>query len=73
MAAFDLTKSHFFLIVTSANTLLLVSSQFRNGNFNIMKWWKLHENELPYWSAAIKKVVLIQPSSAASERILNFF
>ncbi len=32
--------------------------------------WQLHENELPGWASVVKKVILVQPSSAASERFV---
>ncbi len=34
--------------------------------------WQLHENELPGWASVVKKVILGQPSSAASERVVFF-
>ncbi len=34
--------------------------------------WQLHENELPGWASVVKKVILVQPSSAASERVVFF-
>ncbi len=37
-----------------------------NDNFDVLKWWQLHENELPGWAS---EVILVQPSSAASERV----
>ena len=40
-----------------------------NSDFDILEWWKLHEAELPHWSSAVKKGLLLQPSSAASERV----
>ena len=39
--------------------------------FNILEWWKLNAPELPKLSAAARKVFLIQPSSAASERVFS--
>ena len=36
-----------------------------------MEWWKFHAERLPYWSSAVKKVLLVQPSSAASERVFS--
>lgn len=42
-----------------------------HGEFNILEWWKLHENELPNWASTAKKVILIQPSSAAAERVFS--
>ena len=38
-------------------------------NVNILEWWKRHEQDLPYWSSALKDVLLVQPSSAASEQV----
>ena len=34
-----------------------------------LQWWQ--HNDLPYWSSAGRKVVLVQPSSAASERLFS--
>ena len=35
------------------------------------QWWKNHESELPNWSTACKAALLIQPSSAAAERVFS--
>ena len=34
------------------------------------KWWS-RRNDLPHWQEAVKKLVLVQPSSAASERVFS--
>ena len=34
-------------------------------------WWKTHERELPKWSNACKLALLVQPSSAAAERVFS--
>ena len=34
-------------------------------------WWKANASELPHWSSATSIVILIQPSSAASERVFS--
>ena len=34
-----------------------------------LEWWKLNSTGLPDWSNAVKKVLTIQPSSAAAERV----
>ena len=39
--------------------------------FDISEWWKRNASDLPNWSAAAKKILLIQPSSAASERVFS--
>ena len=40
-------------------------------HFDILEWWTLNAPELPKWSAAARKIFLIQPSSAASERAFS--
>ena len=35
------------------------------------RWWKENEAELPFWSAAAKLILLMQPSSASSERVFS--
>ncbi len=36
-----------------------------------LDWWRKHENELPLWSKACKTVLVVQPSSAAAERVFS--
>ena len=36
-----------------------------------LEWWKLNATALPYWSNAVKKVLAIQHSSAAAERVFS--
>ena len=33
-----------------------------------VEWWCGHEEQLPRWASAVKQVILVQPSSAMSER-----
>jgi hypothetical protein len=40
-------------------------------HFNILEWWKLNAPELPKWSVAARKIFLIHPSSAVSERVFS--
>ena len=37
-----------------------------------VKWWSDHEMALPSWSTAVKKMLLVQPSSASAERVFSF-
>ena len=37
----------------------------------VMAWWRNHSSELPHWSNALKKVLLVQPSSATAERVFS--
>ena len=39
--------------------------------FDILEWWKRNASDLPNWSATAKKILLIQPSSAALERVFS--
>ena len=34
-------------------------------------WWSSNSETLPHWSAVVKKVLLVQPSSAAAERVFS--
>ena len=38
-----------------------------------LEWWESNEERLPNWACAFKKLVLVQPSSAAAERASLFF
>ena len=38
---------------------------------DLIAWWKRHAIELPKWANAFKKVVLVQPLSAAAERVFS--
>ena len=49
----------------------LVKSVDIDPNLSCLEWWKLNESPLPGWSAAAHKIFLIQPSSAALERVFS--
>ena len=34
-------------------------------------WWKSHAMELPKWANAFRLVLLVQPSSAAAEKVFS--
>ena len=38
---------------------------------NVLDWWKQNEDVLHNWSSVARKVLLIQPSSAAEERVFS--
>lgn len=42
-----------------------------------LQWWSRNEANLPNWSSVLKKVLLVQPSSASAESVFsimkNFF
>ena len=35
------------------------------------EWWKYHSADLPMWARSFQKIALIQPSSAAAERVFS--
>ena len=36
-----------------------------------LRWWKNNSSSLPHWSALARQVLLVQPSSAAAERVFS--
>ena len=42
-----------------------------NSDFDPLEWWQRNSETLPSWLAAARKVLLIQPSSAATERAVS--
>ena len=39
--------------------------------FSVVDWWKCNCSHLPKWSAAARQILLVQPSSAAAERVFS--
>ena len=42
-----------------------------SSDFSTLEWWKLNSLALPSWSNGVKKVLAIQPLSAAAERVFS--
>ena len=42
-----------------------------SSGIDVIEWWKLHEHELPNWAYAFRLVLLVQPTSAAAERVFS--
>ena len=36
-----------------------------------VEWWRQNEDNLPHWVGAVKMVLLLQPTSAAAERVFS--
>ena len=49
----------------------LAASEDVSSQTDIVEWWKLHEAQLPNWAKACQMVLLVQPSSAAAERVFS--
>lgn len=42
-----------------------------NSEDEKVRWWAAHCETLPHWSALVKQLLLIHPSSAAAERVFS--
>ena len=51
--------------------LYLATATDVSPDINKIEWWKRHEEDLPQWSKCCKMLLLIQPSSAAAERVFS--
>ena len=61
------------LYMAEAEGTRMVEDNLKELSDEKVRWWRNHENTLPHWSQAVKKVLLVQPSSAASERVFSLF
>ena len=34
-----------------------------------LAWWAAHSDTIPHWASVVKKLLVIQPSSASAERV----
>ena len=51
---------------------MAAASEDVSTEIDLIAWWKRHAIELPKWANAFNKVLLVQPSSAAAERVFSF-
>ena len=49
----------------------IASSEDVNPTHDPLEFWKDHQDTLPAWAAAARQILLVQPSSAASERVFS--
>lgn len=49
----------------------LAASEDIDASYDPLEFWKRHRSSLPGWAAALLKVLLVQPSSAAAERVFS--
>lgn len=59
------------LYLATADGTSFVEDDLRKLSDLKVKWWRDHAGALPHWSQAVKKVLLVQPSSAAAERVFS--
>ena len=51
--------------------MYMAASEDISTEIDLIAWWKKHAIELPKWANAFKKLLLVQPSSAAAERVFS--
>ena len=51
--------------------LYLAKAADTDSSVDALEWWKINMKYLPKWASALQKILLIQPSSAASERVFS--
>ena len=49
----------------------LATAEDVSPQIDTCEWWKHHSADIPTWATAFRKVALIQPSSAAAERVFS--
>ena len=49
----------------------IAAAESVDRDFDPLLFWRRHASQLPTWAEALKRVLLIQPSSAASERVFS--
>ena len=70
LIAFPFLKDHTAELKSELPTYIAKAADV-DSSFCPLEWWKLNSSVLPCWSAAVRKVLLVQPSSAASERVFS--
>ncbi len=51
--------------------MYLASAEDVSSHIDPVAWWKSHEADLPNWAKACRLILLVEPYSAASERVLS--
>lgn len=54
-------------------TLKPILEDLSDPNLKIGQFWKLHQDVVPAWAECAKRFLLLQPSSAAIERVWSMF
>ena len=65
--------------ISHVSTFMQASPSFKarrtledvSSKIDIIEWWKSHKHNLPNWAQACRLVLLVQPSSAAAERVFS--
>ena len=49
----------------------LATAEDLSPDYDVVEWWKAHEPDIPNWADVCKLILLVQPSSAAAERVFS--
>ena len=71
LATFPFLNTQSTLNVLKAELPLYLAKADVDSSIDPLDRWKRNANYLPKWVLALQKVLLIQPSSAASERVFS--
>ena len=71
LAAFPFLTSVEIQALKQELPLYQAAAQDVDPSLDPLIFWKHHENDLPTWAKAARHVLLVQPSSAASERVFS--
>ena len=71
LSAFPFFKAQEIELLKAELPLYLAKTADLDSSIDSLEWWKQNASELPSWASAARKVLIVQPSSAASERIFS--
>lgn len=60
-----------FLMLKMNYLTIIAKAADVSAETDTLVWWQRHKGSLPYWTGAFRKVLLVQPSSAAAERVFS--
>lgn len=69
--AFPFVDSEAISELKSELPAYLAAAEDVSHDFDALQWWKNHADTLPKWSSVCRSVLLVQPSSAAAERVFS--
>ena len=73
----DGLRSFPFLDVTTVDSLkselpyYMAAASGVATTVDVLGWWKSHQQVLPHWASVFQQIALVQPSSAACERVFS--
>ena len=71
LSAFPFVTPDLIASLKSELSDYLAEAEDTSDEFDPLKWWQTHEEKLPTWAEVCKLILLLQPSSAAAERVFS--